>query len=106
MPVESVMPAASVIVNPVVLRSLRLHVIAGVPDCMKCNSRATVRYGNLRARHLGVKFDADPAQSFGEELGLAAQPDAQKAFEPEMRAGHDQHALIQSDALAELEARR
>ena len=52
---------------------------------------------------LPLQFDADAAQAFGEEFRFAAEPEAQVAFEAQMRAGHDQHALVYADALGQLD---
>src|SRR5690242_5680865 len=61
----------------------------------------------LRRRFpLGVKLDPDAAQALVQKLRLAAQPDADIALQTEVRAGHDQHALLRAHALAQLEARR
>ena len=46
------------------------------------------------------QFQSDAAQAFGEELGLAAQPDAEEAFQAQVHAGDDQDALVDTDALA------
>src|SRR5947208_672818 len=67
--------------------------------------RPSSRFSSLcmRARGgftLGVQLDADASQTFVEELGLTAEPDANVAFEPEMRARHDQHALLRAHPFA------
>src|SRR4051812_43914229 len=51
--------------------------------------------------HFAAQFLRDAAKTLGEKFRAAAEPDAQEAFETEMHARHDQHALIHADALAE-----
>src|SRR5271154_3692346 len=50
------------------------------------------------------ELDADPAKALCKEFGLPTEPDSDKAFEAKMDAGHDQHALVHADALAQFVA--
>ena len=52
----------------------------------------------------GMQFESDAAQAFAQKLRLAAQPDPQIAFEAQMRARHDQHALLFADALGQFDS--
>src|ERR1039458_6111095 len=60
---------------------------------------------SIQAPHLGVEFAADAPQSFAQKLRFSTQPDADVAFQAEVRAGNNQHALLHADALRELQAR-
>src|ERR1039457_2475914 len=60
---------------------------------------------SIEALDLGVKLDGDAAQSLAEEFGFSAQPDADVAFQSEVGAGNNQHALVDADAFAELKTR-
>src|SRR5271170_3209092 len=53
-------------------------------------------------RSSGMKFEPDAAQTFTQEVRLAAKPQAQVAFEPQMRARHDQHAVFFADTFGQL----
>src|SRR6266545_2239445 len=70
------------------------------------SSRFSAGSGMRAARgpQLGVELDPDTAQAFVEELRLAAQPHADVALQAKVGAGHDQHALLDADALAKLVA--
>src|SRR5690349_15618642 len=54
-------------------------------------------------RGFAPQLEADAPQSFRQKFRLSAEPDPYKALYPQMRAGNDQHALVHSDALAELD---
>src|ERR1041384_3361364 len=54
---------------------------------------------------LSPELFADPAQALGKKLRLAAQPHAQETLQTQMRAGHDEHALVHANLLAELVTR-
>src|ERR1017187_8961718 len=69
------------------------------------NPSSRFSVGSATGRFFPQLF-ADAAQTFGEELGLAAQPDAEETFQPQVHAGHDQHALVEANALAQLVAGR
>src|SRR5579872_460495 len=58
----------------------------------------------LRYSHLLAKLFADPAQSFVQEIELAADPDSDEPFDTQLRSGNDQHAMVDANALAQLDA--
>src|SRR5712692_9703068 len=77
----------------------------------KPSSRLSAGSGMLlalraEAAHFLAQLFGDATQTFLEELRLAAQPDAEESLQSHVRAGHDQHALVDADPLAKIVARR
>ena len=72
-----------------------MHVIAKSVRSRRPSSRLS-----SDTFHFLPQLDADAAQALAEELRFAAQPDAEEAFQSEVYARHDQHALVDADPFA------
>src|SRR5262249_38750919 len=81
-----------------------MHVMAKSVTSRKPSSRRSFESGSGTngglLYGLLLEFHADTPQSFLEELRFPAEPYADEAFEPEMHARNDQHALVHADAIA------
>src|SRR5262245_31702691 len=82
-------------------KKLEMHAAA---DSSDPGSSVHIRK-RLSASSQRPQLQRNAAQSFPQELRLAAQPDSQEAFKTQMAAGYDQHTLPLPDSLAELRAR-